>query len=649
MRKAVVALIAVALVALTMAYRVLAMGGPLGGFENDQFVTLSQAQQMAMGDWPVRDFVSLGKPLTILVSAVGQLTMGPTLFSEAVLTTAIIGVCTAIMFLLAWRASGSIAIAVAVALVQIAMAPRFYNFPKLLAYALAIPALWAYIDRPDRRRLFLVAVAGIVAFLLRHDHGVYVGATAILTVALVWRTDRRRLVREVTVLGLMALALVAPYLVYVQLHYGLVVYFDSFVRYANRTAERTSGEELKVSFDSSQPFVLHVPSPRPQAHIHVRWRGGTTAEQRADREQALGLTDRQVLDGDVVNYVVSDTSTPHLRAIVQDPLVADTDGIDRRTFVINDPSYTHVPTAWERAVASVRDLRVLPGLLHRANAVTFLYYVMYAAPVIACVLLFTSWKPGATAWANSTLKIVVVAVMTLVIDRAFLRGNITSRLADVTEPVGVLVAWIAATVIARSSRAARVCAACVLLLVFVLTCLSVEAIENVSGQIGAAGVTSGNMGEHAREVHTLLSATPAVDAWPDDAEGMEALAKYVRQCTAPEDRVLALGYIPELFFMSYRRFAAGQVWILPGFFNTEPHESFMVDRIVRYRVPIAVTVPDPEYSTDYVPSFPAITRLLSSQYRDVGTIDFGRGFRFRILVRSELTPTRMYRDLPCFS
>jgi len=649
MNKAVVAFVAVALVALTMAYRVLAMGGSLGGFENDQFVTLSQAQQMAMGDWPVRDFVSLGKPLTILLSALGQVALGPTLFAEALLTTAIIGVCGAIMFLLAWRASGSIPIALAVALVQIAMAPRFYNFSKLLAYAIAIPAFWAYIDTPDRRRLFLMAVAGVVAFLLRHDHGVYVGLTAILTVAVVWHADLRRGAREVALLGVMALTLVVPYLLYVQLHYGLVLYFDSFVRYARQTAERTSGEELRMSFDSKQPLVLHLASPRLQPHIHVRWREGAAAQQRADREQALGLAEPLPISGDVVDYAVSDPSPPHLRAIVQDPLVADTDGIDRRTFVLNDPYYTHVPTGWERMVASVRNLRVLPGVLHRGNAVAFLYYLMYAVPVIACLLLARSREPKPSTWKFAERKIVVVAVLTLIIDSAFLRGNITSRLADVTESVGVLAAWVAAAAVAGSSRAARIGAACALLIVFVLTCLSVEAIENVSGQIAAAGVTDGNVREHAHDVRALLSATPAVDAWPEDAQGMEALARYVRRCTAPEDRVLALGYIPELFFMSHRRFAAGQVWILPGFFNTEPHERLMIERTVRYRVPIAITVPDPEYSTDYVPSFPGMTRLLSDRYRDAGTIDFGRGFRFRVLVRTDLTPTGTYRNLPCFS
>ena len=54
MKHTTVAAIALGLVTLTIAYRLLTLGGPLGGFENDQFVTLSQAQQVVMGDWPMR-------------------------------------------------------------------------------------------------------------------------------------------------------------------------------------------------------------------------------------------------------------------------------------------------------------------------------------------------------------------------------------------------------------------------------------------------------------------------------------------------------------------------------------------------------------------------------------------------------------------
>jgi len=201
--------IASGLVAATMLYRVLAMGGPLGGFENDQFVTLSQAQQIVMCDWPVRDFVALGKPLTLLLSAFGQVLLGRTLRAEAVLTSAFLGVCAAVLFVMGCRASGSILIALLVALMQIAMAPRFYNYPKLLAYAMAIPALWWYIDRPDRRRLAVLALVGVLAFLLRYDHGVYVGIAAILAVALAWRLDVRRMATDIALLGAMAFAHVA--------------------------------------------------------------------------------------------------------------------------------------------------------------------------------------------------------------------------------------------------------------------------------------------------------------------------------------------------------------------------------------------------------------------------------------------------------
>jgi hypothetical protein len=190
-----------------------------------------------------------------------------------------------------------------------------------------------------------------------------------------------------------------------------------------------------------------------------------------------------------------------------------------------------------------------------------------------------------------------------------------------------------------------------LLTVLVASAASVEALENVSGQLRQAGMASGEVRDRAAGVYTLLTAQPPVDAWPADTVGMEALARYVRSCTAPTDRVLAVGYLPELFFMASRQFAAGHVWIQPRFFNTAEHQALMIERTLRYRVPIAITVAEPEYTADYVPSFPALTNMLRREYQEVATEDFGRGFRFRVLIRQGLTPTRTYQPyhLPCFS
>lgn len=646
--------IALALVALTIAYRFLTMGGPLGGFENDQFVTLSQAQQLVMGEWPVRDFIELGMPLTVLVSAIGQVAIGHTLFAEAVVTTVMLGVCAGVLFLLAWRASGSILLALPAALIQIAMAPRFYNYPKLLAYAIAVPVFWWYLDRPDRWRLTLVAIAGVIAFLLRHDHGLYVGLAAILTVAIAHWPDVRTTSRETTLLAAVAFALVLPYLAYIQMYDGLVPYFRAFVMYAGQSAGRTELRTPRFSFDWSLPFVTRIDEPRPAPRINVRWAPGASPSDRAARERDLGLTAMLPLNDDVSSYALEDWSQGRLSQLVRDPMVADTAGIDRHAFVIDDPQYTRVPTRGERFVAHVRSMRVLPGILRAGNAVPFLFYLMYAVPIAALLAVLIRARAAVTGrWNRPGAKIAVVAALALLLNRGFLRGSLPSRLADVSEVIGVLAVWVAALVMARSSRTGRVAAATATLMVVILAGLSVEAIEHVSSEIAQTGVTTsiGSVRARARDVYQALTATPPVEAWRSTTPGLERLAHYVHRCTRDDDRVLAVGYSPELFFMAQRRFAAGSVWILPDFFTADEEQRLMISRTRAHRVPIAITPPEPAYTEDYVPSLPRLTAMIQGDYREAGTVDFGRGLRVRVLTRRDLTPSGAdaVEGLPCFS
>jgi hypothetical protein len=219
---------------VALVYRFGSMGGTLDGFEDDEFVTLAYAQRMVLGDVPVRDFSENGDPLAHALSAAAIALIGPPLLAEAILTMTMLGVCAAILFLLAERASGSIPIALTVSLLCIAIAPRFYNYPKPLAYAIALPAIWWYIDRPRRSQLFLIAVAGVIAFLLRHDDGAYVAAAALGALVLAHWPDVRTSGREVILLGAMALALVSPCLMYVQRYDGVYEYLRSFTNCAQR-------------------------------------------------------------------------------------------------------------------------------------------------------------------------------------------------------------------------------------------------------------------------------------------------------------------------------------------------------------------------------------------------------------------------------
>ena len=99
--------VAIGLVAVTLLYRIPTMGGPLGGFEDDQFVHLSEARQVLLGQHVAGDFVDIGgMPLTIWLSAAAQRYGGPTLWSEVVLTTGALAFCTLLLFLTGVRATG---------------------------------------------------------------------------------------------------------------------------------------------------------------------------------------------------------------------------------------------------------------------------------------------------------------------------------------------------------------------------------------------------------------------------------------------------------------------------------------------------------------------------------------------------------------
>jgi hypothetical protein len=321
--------------------------------------------------------------------------------------------------------------------------------------------------------------------------------------------------------------------------------------------------------------------------------------------------------------------------------------------VLNDPEYTRPPTNRERAAAYARSVRILPSSLHSANAVPFLYYLMYAVPIVALAILLGRSGTTAEGWNRPGSKIAVVAILALLTARGFLRGNLPSRLADVSEIVGVLAAWVAAVLVARSSVRARWMATAMLLAVLLLTSLSVEAIEHVSSELAQTGVMTGlrSVRSRVRDVYATLAATPPVDAWPATDPGIERLANYIAACTRQDDRVLTLGYMPELFFLAHRRFAAGSVWILPDFYTSRAEQQLMIDRIHAGRVPIAFTPPEPVFTEDYVESFPDLTATLGREYREVRTVDFGRGFRFRVLVRRDLEPSSTYAtdELPCFT
>jgi len=79
--------------------------------------------------------------------------------------------------------------------------------------------------------------------------------------------------------------------------------------------------------------LSHDPVP-----VHVRWRPATSDAERAALEERFHLTKGVVTEGTTRAYLLANTSTRNIRAMVQHPSVEDTAGINRIRF---RPAFAH--------------------------------------------------------------------------------------------------------------------------------------------------------------------------------------------------------------------------------------------------------------------------------------------------------------------
>ena len=204
--------------ALTAVVRFLA----ISGFINDHFVHLTAAQQMLFGDWPTRDFIDIGRPLQIVMSAVAQQLLGHTLFAEAVLVSAAFGMAAALTAAIVFRLTGSLIVSCGAVAMEVAAFPRTYAYPKVLATAAGLCLIAYFLRKPSFVRQALMAAGVTVAFLFRHDLGLFVGAGGLVASMLAAPTAPwRARWRAGMLFAVLVLAMVAPYLVYVHWNGGL--------------------------------------------------------------------------------------------------------------------------------------------------------------------------------------------------------------------------------------------------------------------------------------------------------------------------------------------------------------------------------------------------------------------------------------------
>ena len=237
-RTAIVAALAAGIFVFSFLLRFNDPGGSFAGLTDDHFFYLVRGWQILFGDLPVRDFVDHGAPLYYYVAAAVQQVLGRGTVSEVEFSAAMLALAAAMTFWVCERATGSIVLGIAGAALQLLLGPRFYNYPKLLAYAVALPLLWRFADKPGDRSVLWVAIATMVAFLFRHDHGVFIGLSMAVLLLLMTDVPWKERLRHAFAYGALVVVLLAPYLIFIQRNGGVDLYFRQASAWAERDRDR---------------------------------------------------------------------------------------------------------------------------------------------------------------------------------------------------------------------------------------------------------------------------------------------------------------------------------------------------------------------------------------------------------------------------
>jgi hypothetical protein len=617
---------ALAVALLTIAYRYLSFTD----FANDHFVHLSVAQQITMGDLPVRDFVERGLPLMPLISAAGQVLFGEGLRSELGVIAIAYGIAAALTYLIAIQLSGSATVSALAALLPVAVYPVSYSYPKLLAPAVGCAAACWYCARPDTLRAVLLAAAVAAAFLLRHDLGVFLGVSTIAMMLGYHGLSRPTLVSAARVVAV-AVLIVAPYLVWVQVFEGLSTYLREGMVFSQREAQRANWwTPPPFAVDASRPLVERV------AHgpvVNVRWQPTASQAGIADAESRHSLVRLSLNSPQSWTYEMRRWSSSDIERLVKDPLAADTQGIDRSAFSLQ----VSAPTGIRRWLVNVYGPG--EGLRVRANATAALFYLVWLVPFAAALVLAKSWS---TATPTTRAVVAMSLVMQFAMNLTMLRDPIETRIRDVLVPVSLLIAWLAgrawhatrggvsgpATPSLRSATVRRVAVAGVLVIILAGT----AAVGDASTQLERTNIARGIDGINLR-----LRTIRRVLSPPDQRTGQlspayRTLVTSLARCTPPDSRLLTLTFAPEFFFYTHRGFAGGHVSFSPGYYTSDRDATVLLQRVSAEDVPFVIL--DSQTEGEMLGDYPRIGSYVRANYHEAWRVPLTSEKAFVVLARN---------------
>jgi hypothetical protein len=613
-------------------------------FHNDHFEFISLAADIVSGAIPGIDFFDATRPLQYYLSAAGLWLFGHQLLAEALLSVILISFGTALVFVAGSRLSGSLMLGVLAAIFTGAMLPRLYSYPKVIIPVVSLLAYWRFVDTPSWSRLAAVCLATAMSFYFRFDHGVWVGV-ALGTALLVQFAPRWRQCAAFAAAYAAGVALLClPFVVFLLAHGGTL----SSGPGTGRLSHLFRGDDV-VSLGlpemrGERPLVYVRPAG-PLAT--VGWASGITAEQQAAIEQRYALRFAHRIDGgEARRYVLTDRSPATLKRLLADPAVAGVTNVDGEGRVLREPAWSvvrrwlHIPV-------------VESPLVSRDNAAIWLYDALFLTPFAAVLLLAVRTVRRGTI-EGETPKVTATIVLGLLFNVFLIRGNLDSRLPDVIVPAAILWSWMLSGpwrgVVRRSGVGALVRAGAAAVAMISIW-MAVDVYAGSMNQLTATDLfsTPVNAARRLKGAIANLRRDPLEQFAPAGSTGLRALTRYVNRCTAPTDRLLVLGYQPEMFFYADRRIAGGNIVFHANLGAAPQEQDLIVQRLQRERVPVAILPVD--QAEELERTYPRVKKYLDKRYEVAGESGFGEGRPIRVLVDRTVASSHVDAelDLPCFT
>jgi hypothetical protein len=279
-----------------------------------------------------------------------------------------------------------------------------------------------------------------------------------------------------------------------------------------------------------------------------------------------------------------------------------------------------------------------------AEADAFLLALFRTLPLLAVVIVVLAVRSGGVSSADQVARLASLIAMCVLLNIFVLRDPVNARFGGIAGPAAILAAWL----IQRAWTARRAVTRAILragvAAVVALTAWSAALSSDWGQRFTYEAFRPAHL---AGVVRGLTASPPALDTLPD--RRLVGLVRYLRECTAPTDRVLLGWFAPEVYFYAQRGFAGAMVVVFGEHWSEERFQRRSIGALASQSVPLVILRAGDE---SFARSYPLIMRHIGEHYRNAGVTAFAPGGQvdYTVFVRRDRPPSYIHAasSMPCF-